>query len=55
MVTDAGMVTIPAGLAARLTVKPPAGAGADKTTFVVLVSVPAIVKVDGENDRVAVV
>jgi len=55
MVSDAGVVTIPAGLEARVTVKPPAGAGPDRLSVVDLVSVPVMLRVAGENASEAVV
>lgn len=43
------IVTTPAGLAASVTFRPPAGAGADKVRVSVLVSVPVRLRVCGEK------
>jgi hypothetical protein len=55
IVTVAGTLTIPPGLALMFTARPPAGAGPESVTVRFLVSVPLIVSGAGERLKDAVV
>jgi hypothetical protein len=54
IVTDCGTPTMPDGLALRLTVTPPVGAGADNVSVRFVVPVPVMVVVAGLKLRAAV-